>query len=226
MELVKKWLRVHLRPFGRSLALTITACTAIAWSAPAFAQAITEFPVPTAQSGLEAITPPPQNDTGMWFTGSFAGKIGRISLTQAITPGPIGEFVVPGNPSAGLSSSPQFIVTGPDGALWFPDAGTNTIGRITVGGTVTNQFPIPTPFSAARGIAVGPDGALWFSPSLLISGESPLAVRVSNPHQQRRRRPHHVGAGWAVVYRTFDQQNRADCNQWCNYRVSHSDRQP
>jgi hypothetical protein len=53
------------------------------------------------------------------------------------------------------------ITSGPDGALWFTNAGNNSIGRITTSGTVTNYTDpsIDDPY----GITSGPDGALWFT---------------------------------------------------------------
>ena len=50
---------------------------------------------------------------------------------------------------------------GPDGALWFTDNGSVTIGRVTTGGTFT-EYALPIN-SEPGGIAPGPDGALWFT---------------------------------------------------------------
>ncbi|OJH39536.1 virginiamycin B lyase family protein [Cystobacter ferrugineus] len=57
---------------------------------------------------------------------------------------------------------PHVIVTGPDGALWFTQWGSNHIGRMTTKGAVT-EYAIPTAQAEPHGIAVGPDGALWFA---------------------------------------------------------------
>jgi virginiamycin B lyase len=63
--------------------------------------------------------------------------------------------------------NPGGITAGPDGALWFVEEGTNTIGRITTTGVVTNHFPVPaapaSSVSALDQITAGPDGALWFT---------------------------------------------------------------
>src|SRR2546427_332662 len=66
------------------------------------------------------------------------------------------EFLVPT-----ASSSPHYIVTGPDGNLWFTEFNGEKIGRITTRGVFT-EFPV---FSNAHpsGIAVGPDGNVWFT---------------------------------------------------------------
>ena len=48
--------------------------------------------------------------------------------------------------------------TGPDGALWFAEFGTDQIGRITTAGIIT-EFQL-TLGTAPSEIALGPDGAL------------------------------------------------------------------
>ena len=61
-------------------------------------------------------------------------------------------------------ASPAYGITvGPDGALWFTQALTGTIGRVADDGSIT-EFPLPmfdgtTP--SPVGIATGPDGNLW-----------------------------------------------------------------
>src|SRR5262249_14508434 len=54
------------------------------------------------------------------------------------------------------------IANGPDGALWFLEAGANQVGRITTDGAVT-EYAIPTPNSGPVGLVAGPDGNLWFA---------------------------------------------------------------
>src|SRR5215469_15546047 len=58
-------------------------------------------------------------------------------------------------------SHPQGITAGPDGALWFTNQSTNSIGRITTSGTVSNFTG--NGISGPDGITAGPDGALWFT---------------------------------------------------------------
>src|SRR3954468_18775445 len=72
----------------------------------------------------------------------------------------LSEFALP------VPTNVSSIVSGPDGALWFTDSATNSIGRITTDGTVTNKFPVPIQTNqdniALLDLTVGPDGALWF----------------------------------------------------------------
>ena len=55
---------------------------------------------------------------------------------------------------------PSGIATGSDGALWFTN-GSNSIGRITTGGIVTEY--LEPGFTGAGAITNGPNGALWLS---------------------------------------------------------------
>jgi virginiamycin B lyase len=57
--------------------------------------------------------------------------------------------------------SPQQIVAGPDGAMWFT-AASSEVGRMTTSGGL---LLVPTPGSGTRlpeSITLGPDGALWY----------------------------------------------------------------
>jgi virginiamycin B lyase len=161
----------------------------------AFGQTITEYPIPTAASGPQAITSGP--DGNLWFTEQDGNKIGRVtpglSFTEitvptpashpfGITPGPdgnlwftenfaskIGRITPAGTitelPLPTAGSGPREITTGPDGNLWFVETSGNRIGRITPSGLIV-EFTIPTSNSTPQGIVAGPDGNLWFTESL------------------------------------------------------------
>jgi streptogramin lyase len=62
-----------------------------------------------------------------------------------------GPHRVPGDEHGNLLD----IAAGPDGNLWFTDAGSNEIGRITTTGAIT-KFPVPTAASGVHGIIAGP----------------------------------------------------------------------
>jgi virginiamycin B lyase len=53
-------------------------------------------------------------------------------------------------------------VTGPDGNLWFAEAG-GKIGEINPATHAISEFTIPTTDSDPHGITVGPDGNIWFT---------------------------------------------------------------
>jgi virginiamycin B lyase len=102
-------------------------------------------------------------DGNIWFTeGGVAqdvasssppntvGKIGKINSAGIVT-----EYALP------TAARPYGIASGPDGALWATDAGTNAIINVTTSGVLT-EYPIPTVNSDPGTITAGPDGNLWF----------------------------------------------------------------
>jgi streptogramin lyase len=141
------------RPWGLGL---IVAMAAVPWLAPGatagLGPVVTEFPVPTAGSGPEAITPagvitefplPSASsspagitagpDGNLWFTEATGDRIGRITPAGVIT-----EFHM----SPPLGRGPTGITAGPDGNLWFTETTGNMIGRITPAGGI-KEFPSP-----------------------------------------------------------------------------------
>lgn len=121
---------------------------------------IVEYPIPTP-GNIRRITTGP--DGAMWFTETTDNQIGQIVRICA-TPtsqgcsvvGEIAEYPVepPGEPVD--------ITTGPDGALWFTDAGLEEIGRITVTGQIT-EYAANRGYDELGYITPGADGTLWFS---------------------------------------------------------------
>ena len=90
-------------------------------------------------------------DGNLWFTTN--NGIGRITPKGTFT----GFYPLPLP-----NSAPAKITTGLDGNLWFTEQGTDTIGRITLSGSLT-EFPLPTANTDPWGITAGPDGNLWFT---------------------------------------------------------------
>jgi streptogramin lyase len=136
-------------PVAQSGASRITSKVIVAYSGD-ICGVVTEFPVPTAASGLREITTGP--DGAIWFSEYDTDKIGRSTTT-----GTISEFLVP-TPS----SEPYGITAGPDGNVWFTEVAGSKIGRITTAGAIA-EFPTTTGSSAPVDIAEGPDGNLWFA---------------------------------------------------------------
>ena len=103
----------------RRLALLSLIPTLLLAGTAQAAPTLEEFPpVPTANAGIQDIVQ--GRDGNMWFTERNANMIGRISGT---TPGATTEF-----PLAGGATSPDLIVVGPDGALWYTQS--NSVGRM------------------------------------------------------------------------------------------------
>ncbi len=67
--------------------------------------------------------------------------------------------------SVGITAgaNPTDITAGPDGNLWFTEAGGNRIGRITPLGVVTEFSAGISAGASPQGITAGPDGNLWFT---------------------------------------------------------------
>jgi len=92
---------------------------------------ITEYEVPTADSGPFGITWGP--DGNMWFTERLGNKVASITTAGKIT-----EYPLP-SPSADL----LLPTAGNDGGVWFTESDTNSIGRIETGArfTITSTAP-------------------------------------------------------------------------------------
>jgi streptogramin lyase len=61
------------------------------------------------------------------------------------------------------NSDPLGITTGPDGNLWFTDAGASTIAKISTSGTGLTEYNTNTGGATPVGITKGPDNRIWFT---------------------------------------------------------------
>jgi virginiamycin B lyase len=129
------------------------------------------IPVPPGTFVCSGIAAGP--DGALWFGIAKAQASGRLFPGEFLPPGPtsrsiaritttgeFSEFLLP--PGYPMVATLKGITTGPDGALWFTEAGTNKIHRITTAGAIS-EFLLPTPNSVPIDITAGPDGALWFT---------------------------------------------------------------
>jgi len=103
-------------------------------------------------------------DGALWFTnggGESLNEDGTFTETQAsigriTTSGSVTNYIDPS-----VDAEPTDIITGPDGALWFTNEGSNSIGRITTAGAVTIYTSLD--INGPTSITTGPDGALWYT---------------------------------------------------------------
>jgi hypothetical protein len=121
-----------------------------------------EFNIPRG-GGPEPLGITTGPDGALWFTEYAAFRIGTVTTSGVFT-----EFLLPGvSPTgnggftgSGILSEPYAITAGPDGALWFTESASNSIGRavISSGPTITmvqNNYSFILPNAPNYGIAPG-----------------------------------------------------------------------
>jgi streptogramin lyase len=95
--------------------------------------------------------------TAIAALAAVGSLLAACSLAAAASAVQITEYSLP------AGAKPDYITSGPGGDMWFTDSGTNTIGRITPSGEVTEFGLGITPAAGLAGIAAGPDGNVWFT---------------------------------------------------------------
>ena len=92
-------------------------------------------------------------DNRIWFCDPQRNRIGRINANGS----GLKYF------TAGLTGSPDSIIAGPDGNLYFGEF-QSKIGRITTAGVIT-EYAIPNGALSfpVLGLTVGPDNNIWFA---------------------------------------------------------------
>jgi streptogramin lyase/plastocyanin len=147
---------------------------------------ITEYPVPNAASSqLQGIAL--GSDGNMWFVDSGNDVIGTIT--------PAGVITIHGG--IHLGAFPFDITPGPsaDNDLWFTEKDLGRVGRITIGGTVT-EFMLPSSSSFPRGIVLGSDGNLWIAESATFKiATMTTGGTVTEYDNQGSELPYEMGSG-------------------------------
>lgn len=127
---------------------------------PGGLKTVVDYGLPTNPADPFEITLGP--DGALWFTelgiNTVGCQIGRITTGASPT---ITEYTLPI-----LQPAPDgdlcLDLTSAGGAIWFAEADTGAIGRVTTGGVVT-EYGIPGSGTTAVYVTAGPDGNLWFT---------------------------------------------------------------
>ena len=116
--------------------------------------ALTEYPIPTANSGPNVIV---------------RGPDPTPALDCAYQRG-TGEAAFSANYGTGTDAFGRCVAAmAQSDSLWFAETLGNKIARITTTGIVT-EFTIPSAGTEPIGVAFGPDGHVWFAESGLAKG--------------------------------------------------------
>jgi virginiamycin B lyase len=103
-------------------------------------------------------------DGALWFTNTAGGPCGTGSIERMTTSGAYSVY----EGTCASVVNPTGIAAGPDGALWFTNDGDgvgNSIGRITISGTISSPPYTGTGIDGPEWITPAPDGemSLWFT---------------------------------------------------------------
>jgi virginiamycin B lyase len=96
-------------------------------------------------------------DGAVWFTIEFSDAIGVLRHGKI-------ERLIKGRQNV----EPLGLAVDSSGSVWYTDAPTQSIGRISANGE-TASFPLGTPIARLGRLAVGPDGAVWFAETTAYS---------------------------------------------------------
>ena len=95
-------------------------------------------------------------DGNVWFTAS-GGATPFIGWINPSSPSTINQIAL------GATAQPLGITAGADNAMWFVDAGTNSVGEVSLSSHTVTLFAIPTSAAGPQEIVKGADGRLWFT---------------------------------------------------------------
>src|SRR2546421_6418564 len=114
--------------------------------------AVTEFELPDAGGIAFGIAVGP--DKNIWITVTAVGQGRPDWIARIYSSGEVTKFPAGTGSGSYPGTSPEGITAGPDGNIWFTEAGAGRIGRITPAGVLT-EVPIGDPESSPRGIVAG-----------------------------------------------------------------------
>jgi streptogramin lyase len=140
-------------------------------SAVAYPGAVEQFPVPTVYMG-EMRELAFGAGGNIWITQAGGAPYSEPGAVEEMEPD--GQAILPYDEGEFGELSPESMVLGPEGDMWFDGNyllgnEPNVIGQIVPGGKLT-VYPVPAAASFSsgayvdkNGLAFGPDGAIWFT---------------------------------------------------------------
>jgi virginiamycin B lyase len=126
--------------------------------------------------------------------GRRLASLVSLGLVACLTSGALGassgqsaDFATPTS-----ASSPEGIVAGPDGNLWFTELNAAKVAEVNPATHAISEFSTPTAAAGPLGIALAPDGNLWFTeyqankvaeinPTTHAISEFPIPTPASGP---------------------------------------------
>lgn len=120
---------------------------------------VTTYPLANG-TGPGNIAPGPDED--LWFTENFwSGRVGS-TIAKITTAGIVSAYPLATNAGPNAVAASSSVVGA--GNLWFTEAGTNKIGKITTtAGDLCTQDSVPTANAGLFDITESPDGRHWFT---------------------------------------------------------------
>ena len=157
----------HVRTFGSSPVTPPSSDPSVtSTTAAAFTVAATKQPTTTAPAATPTTATAAAPDPGLTSLRATTTSVAPSPPPPPAIPRPTTTTLPPGSPVTLFpvppDRDPVGIARGPDGNIWFTEAGfDDVIARITPQGVIT-EFHTPTPQSQPISIVTGPDGNLWF----------------------------------------------------------------
>lgn len=152
-------------------ALTLLASLLLVPGAAPAQAAVSVFPLPTSNAGVERIVTAP--DGSMWFIETEVGKVGRIT-----TSGQIQEFDLPPTTTGSVDGSVYGIDIGADGVVWVTyDYGRKIVSLNPATGARAIYGLGSYPYGGA--VRVGADGRVFVTMNYDDSGIATLAPGAS-----------------------------------------------
>jgi virginiamycin B lyase len=153
-------------------ALTLLASLLLVPGAAPAQAAVSVYPLPTSNAGVERIVTAP--DGSMWFIETEVGKVGRIT-----TSGQIQEFDLPPTTTGSVDGSVYGIDVGADGVVWVTyDYGRKIVSLNPATGATAIYGLGAYPYGGA--VRVGTDGRVFVTMNYDDSGIATLAPGASS----------------------------------------------